>query len=114
MSFNHLRLGDLTAGIQEQSRKREEALHAFETTQREKDHSSDIEKTKLQGKIQEIAEEVSKKILMKEIKLREELQARYAQLEAVSLKSCYQNSGINMIAYMVMSCILCKHSRSCM
>ena len=80
-------MGDLTAGIQEQNRKREEALHGIETTQRDREHISEIEKTKLQGKIGEIAEEVSKNILVKEIKLREELQQRYAELEAVNIHS---------------------------
>jgi hypothetical protein len=68
----------------EQNRKREEAIHALETVQREREHAAEKERIKIQGKIAETAEEVSRKILQKEARLREEAQQRYAQLEQVS------------------------------
>ena len=77
------RTSDLTAAIAEQNRRREEALHALEVVAREKEHAAESERIKLQGKIAEVAEEVSKKILQKEMKLREENYSKFAQLEQV-------------------------------
>ena len=72
------------ASVSEQARKREESLHSLDVIQREREHAVETERIKLQSKIAEIAEEVSKKMLQKEMKLREESQARYAQVEQVS------------------------------
>ena len=79
------RVSDLQAAVTEQARKREEAMHALDTLQRERDHGAETERIKLQSKIAEIAEEVSKKILQKEIKLRQESQDKFAALESVSV-----------------------------
>ena len=78
------RLTDVSAGVAEQNRRREEALHALEVMQREKEHAAETERIRLQSKIAEIAEEVSKKILQKEMGLREESTRKYAELEQVS------------------------------
>ena len=78
-------MSDLQAAVTEQNRKREEALHALDVIQREREHAAEHERIKLQGKIAEIAEEVSKKILQKEIKLRQESQDKFAALETVSV-----------------------------
>ena len=77
------RMSDLTAALAEQTRRREEAMHALSLIQREKDHAAEAERIKLQSKIAETAEEVSKKILQKEIKLREESQQKFALVEQV-------------------------------
>ncbi|XP_033108445.1 golgin subfamily A member 6-like protein 22 isoform X2 [Anneissia japonica] len=76
-----LKMNDLQAQVHEQNRKREEAMHVFDVVQRERDHSADNERLKLQSKIAEIAEEVSKKILGKEIRLREEAQQKFGNIE---------------------------------
>lgn len=80
------RLADQGSAISEQTRKRDEAMHTLEILAREKEHNRETETAKIQGKIAEIAEEVSKKIMNKEIKLREEAQTKYAQIEKVSTK----------------------------
>ena len=76
-------MSDVASQLSEQNRRREEAMHSLESLMRNKDHSSETEKIKLQSKITETVEEVSKKILQKEIKLREEAQSRYQQMEQV-------------------------------
>ena len=58
-------------------------MHALDVMQREKEHAAETERLRLQSKIAEIAEEVSKKILQKEIKLREENQAKFSHVEQV-------------------------------
>lgn len=60
-------------------------MHALEVIQREKEHAAETERLRLQSKIAEIAEEVSKKILQKEIKLREENQSKFSQMEQVKI-----------------------------
>ena len=89
--FGH-RLADTNANIAEQTRRREEHMHALDVMQREKEHAAETERLRLQSKIAEIAEEVSKKILQKEIKLREEHQSKYSQIEqvcAISNSKCH-------------------------
>ncbi|CAL1541583.1 unnamed protein product [Lymnaea stagnalis] len=71
----------LQQNLAEQNRKREEAMHAMDMIQRDREHWSENEKLKLQGKITETMEDVNKRLLNKEIKLREELQEKYKQLE---------------------------------
>jgi len=50
---------------------------------REREHNSEKEKIQLQSKIAEIAEEVGKKILQRELKLREDTRQKFSQLEQV-------------------------------
>ncbi|XP_013381947.1 neurofilament heavy polypeptide isoform X2 [Lingula anatina] len=75
------KISELMSNIAEQNRKREEAMHALDSIQREREHAAETERIKLQGKIAETAEEVSKKILQKEIKLREESQEKFNMVE---------------------------------
>ena len=77
-------MNDLHNGLAEQTRKREEAMHALDVVQREREHAAENERIKLQSRIAEIAEEVSKKILHKEIKLREEATDKFSKIEKVS------------------------------
>ena len=81
--FVVVRLGDVQSSLNEQTRKREEAMHALEVLAREKEHAAEIERAKMQQKIAETAENVTKKILSKEMALREETQKKYQQLEEV-------------------------------
>ncbi|XP_071796784.1 uncharacterized protein [Asterias amurensis] len=76
-----LKLNDVQAQVHEQSRKRDETVHTIDVVQREREHAADNERLKMQGKIAEIAEEVSRKILSKEIRLREEAQQKFGNIE---------------------------------
>ena len=73
-------------GLGEQNRKREEALHAIEMVHREREHAAETEKLKLHGKLTENMEEMNKRLLTKELKLKEEMQDKYQQLEKVRHK----------------------------
>ncbi|KAK2166877.1 hypothetical protein LSH36_34g07043, partial [Paralvinella palmiformis] len=75
------RLSDLQSNIREQSRKSDEAINAMDAMNREREHNSEKEKIQLQSKIAEIAEEVGKKILQRELKLREDTRQKFSQLE---------------------------------
>ncbi|XP_070579811.1 coiled-coil domain-containing protein 154-like isoform X5 [Ptychodera flava] len=77
----YIKMNDMQSQIHEQGRKRDESMHALDVIQREREHAADNERLKMQGKIAEIAEEVSKKILHKEIRLREEAQQKFANIE---------------------------------
>lgn len=81
------RINEIQSQVHEQSRKRDESMHALDVIQREREHAADNERLKMQGKIAEIAEEVSRKILSKEIRLREEAQQKFANIEKVSSRS---------------------------
>ncbi|XP_071507783.1 coiled-coil domain-containing protein 154-like [Diadema antillarum] len=76
-----IKTNDLQAQIHEVGRKRDESMHALDVVQREREHAADNERLKMHGKIAEIAEEVSKKILSKEIRLREEAQQKFSNIE---------------------------------
>ncbi|XP_038063722.1 golgin subfamily A member 6-like protein 22 isoform X5 [Patiria miniata] len=76
-----LKLNDIQSQVHEQSRKRDETIHTIDVVQREREHAADNERLKMQGKIAEIAEEVSRKILSKEIRLREEAQQKFGNIE---------------------------------
>ncbi|XP_074648351.1 coiled-coil domain-containing protein 154-like isoform X2 [Tubulanus polymorphus] len=75
------RLNDLQVSISEQNRRREEAIHALDTMAREKEHAAEAERLRLHNRIAELVEECSRKILSKEIKLREETQEKYLEVE---------------------------------
>ncbi|XP_064623698.1 coiled-coil domain-containing protein 154-like isoform X3 [Lineus longissimus] len=76
-----IRVNDLQASLLEQSRKRDEAIHALDTMHREKEHAAETERLKLQNRVAEMVEDVSKRILQKDIKLREETQDKFLQIE---------------------------------
>eukprot|EP00057_Strongylocentrotus_purpuratus_P018983 XP_011673457.1 PREDICTED: glutamic acid-rich protein isoform X6 [Strongylocentrotus purpuratus] len=76
-----IKMNDMQAQLHEVSRKRDESMHALDVVQREREHAADNERLKMHGKIAEIAEEVSKKILSKEIRLREEAQQKFGNIE---------------------------------
>jgi hypothetical protein len=77
------RVNDLQASLLEQARKRDEAIHALDTMHREKEHAAETERLKLQNRVAEMVEDVSKRILQKDIKLREETQDKFLQIEKV-------------------------------
>nr|KAG5702448.1 hypothetical protein BaRGS_027535 [Batillaria attramentaria] len=77
------RVNELNMALGEQNRKREEAMHAMDMIHREREHAAETEKLKLQSKLTENMEEMNKRLLTKEIKLREEIQEKHLQLEKV-------------------------------
>ena len=77
------RVTDLQASLSEQTRQQDAAVHALDVIRREKEHAADTERIKLQGRIAEVAEEVIKKVLNREIKLREETDHKFSQIEQV-------------------------------
>ncbi|XP_064594874.1 coiled-coil domain-containing protein 154-like isoform X2 [Liolophura sinensis] len=77
------RLNDVSSTVAQQNTKRDEFLHSRDLMQREKEHEANTERLKLQNKMAEMVEEVSRKILAKEMKLREEAQEKYLQLEKI-------------------------------
>lgn len=68
----------------EQNRKREEAMHAMDMINREREHAMETDKMKLLSKMTENTDEISKRLLTKEIRLREEMQEKSMHLEKVS------------------------------
>ena len=58
-------------------------MHALDMIAREREHVAESERLKLQAQLAEMVEDVNKKILTKEIKLREEIQDKSLQLEKV-------------------------------
>ena len=84
LSYPQYRINDIQSQVHEQNRKRDETTHALDVVQREREHAADNERLKMQGKIAEIAEEVSRKILTKEIRLREEAQQKFGNIEKVT------------------------------
>lgn len=100
-------MNDLHNGLAEQTRKREEAMHALDVVQREREHAAENERIKLQSKIAEIAEEVSKKILHKEIKLREEATDKFSKIEKVGLSSSWKKRRGTILKT---PCVFCHES----
>ncbi|XP_046569599.1 coiled-coil domain-containing protein 154-like [Haliotis rubra] len=81
-----LRTNELKQLIAEQNRKREESMHALDMIAREKEHQAESERMKQQAKIGESFEDINKRVLNKEIKLREEVQDKHVQLEKLLQK----------------------------
>ncbi|KAK7112233.1 hypothetical protein V1264_011715 [Littorina saxatilis] len=77
------KVNELHMALGEQNRKREEAMHALDMISREREHAADQEKIRLANKLTENLEEINKRLINKEIKLREEIQDKYQQLEKV-------------------------------
>lgn len=77
------RVNELNMALSEQNRKREEAMHAMDMIHREREHAAETEKLKLHSKLTETMDEMNKRLLTKEIKLREEIQEKHLQLEKV-------------------------------
>lgn len=65
------------------SNQQEESMRQYATEQMQKEHVMEKENIRLQAKIAETAEQLSNKSLQRELKFREELQTRHAQLEQV-------------------------------
>ena len=77
------KIQDMATAIVEQNRRREESLRVLENSQSEKDRAYDSDRQRLQVRVHEIAEEVTKKMLNNEMRVREELQNRFVSIEKV-------------------------------
>jgi len=81
------RVNELTIQLSEQVRKREENMHNVDMVLREKDHTAQAEKLQMTAKVTDTVEDINKRLLSKEMKIREDIQGKYLQLEKVSLVS---------------------------
>ncbi|XP_070579805.1 putative leucine-rich repeat-containing protein DDB_G0290503 [Ptychodera flava] len=75
------KMAELQSHVLEQDRKQDETVHAFNMMLKERDHTAEKERLKLQGRVAEIAEEVNKKMVQQEISLREETQKKFEYIE---------------------------------
>ncbi|XP_077980294.1 uncharacterized protein LOC144435582 [Glandiceps talaboti] len=78
-----MKMNELQSQIHDQGRKREEAIHALDAKQRDREHAANNERLKLQGKLAETAEELNKNITNKEIRIREEMQQKFGSIEQI-------------------------------
>lgn len=70
--------------VQESNHQREQELYAQSMNSKEKEDLIENERTIIASKLAELSEEQSKKMLQKEIRLREDAQAKFVLLEKVS------------------------------
>ncbi|KAJ8318613.1 hypothetical protein KUTeg_003704 [Tegillarca granosa] len=75
------RINELQTQLSDLNRKREENAHSLDMMIREKDHATQTDRLQLMSKVADSVEDVNKKLLTKEIKIREEMQDRYLALE---------------------------------
>ena len=77
------RINELYTSLSEQTRKREEGLHTVDMVLREKDHAAQADRLQMTAKVTDTVEDINKKLLAKEMKIREEIQQKFLQLEKV-------------------------------
>ncbi|XP_029212972.2 coiled-coil domain-containing protein 154-like isoform X5 [Acropora millepora] len=78
---NQLNLEQLKAVVQENNLKREEEVYASAMSSKEKESLLENERNMISTKLAEINEDQNKKMLQKEIRLREDAQAKFVLLE---------------------------------
>ena len=71
--------------VGEQNRRREEAIMAVEAAHRERERLAEFDQSKLEAKIMDVSEEMNRKLLQRELKIRDENDAKYSQIEKVPL-----------------------------
>ena len=69
--------------MQESNNKREEEMYASAMNSKERENLLENERTMIASKLAELSEEQSKKMLQKEIRLREDAQSKFVLLEKV-------------------------------
>lgn len=82
-AFVCVSLEQLRATVQETNHKREEEMYANAMNSKEKENLLENERNLIASKLAELSEEQSKKMLQKEIRLREDAQAKFVLLEKV-------------------------------
>ena len=106
-------LEQLKAMVQESNHQREQELYAHSMNSKEKEDLIENERTMIASKLAEFSEEHSKKMLQKEIRLREDAQAKFVVLEKVSntlfgLKCLWDENG-----YFSLKCLKEKVKTTC-
>ena len=86
--YFYFSLEQLKAMVQESNHQREQELYAQSMNSKEKEDLLENERTMIASKLAELSEEQSKKMLQKEIRLREDAQAKFVLLEKVSNSIC--------------------------
>ncbi|CAK8678043.1 unnamed protein product [Clavelina lepadiformis] len=76
-----LKLSDLQSNMSDISHRRQEELQSLEESRKEHHHLEENERMKLQKKIQIVVEEMSEKLLQKEVRLREEALKKFIDVE---------------------------------
>ena len=96
------RLSELQSNQAEQARRRDELIHQLEVAQRERDHTAETERIRLQSKLADMSEELHQKLLQKEMKLREDSQKKLADLEKVCvlMKKIFQILSLSRMVQM--------------
>ena len=82
-AFFVVSLEQLKAVVQENNLKREEEVYASAMSSKEKESLLENERNMISTKLAEINEDQNKKMLQKEIRLREDAQAKFVLLEKV-------------------------------
>ena len=78
-----IRFGELQTGLAEDGRRRDEMLHSLELSQKERSHAVDAELGRLNQRIADMVEEASRRVAQCEMKLKEEIVAKFTHLEKV-------------------------------
>ena len=79
----------LRAVVQESHHQREQELYAQSMNSKEKEDLLENERSMIASKLAELSDEQSKKMLQKEIRLREDAQSKFTLLEKVSSVRVY-------------------------
>ena len=75
----------MNSSVTEQARKRDEVMYTLEQQNREKNHMSETEKFRLQSQINEVTDEVQRKISQREMKIKDDVQKNISNVENVIL-----------------------------
>ncbi|XP_060080757.1 paramyosin-like [Ylistrum balloti] len=77
------KINELQQSQAEANRKREETVHSMDMVLREREHATQADRLALTTKVADTVEDLNKKLMEKDIKIRGEVQDRYLQLERV-------------------------------
>ncbi|XP_033753404.1 putative leucine-rich repeat-containing protein DDB_G0290503 isoform X3 [Pecten maximus] len=77
------KVNELQQSLSEANRKREETVHSMDMVLREREHATQADRLTLTTKVADTVEDLNKKLMEKDIKIRGEVQDRYLQLERV-------------------------------
>ncbi|XP_021358873.1 paramyosin-like isoform X2 [Mizuhopecten yessoensis] len=77
------KINELQQSLAEANRKRDETVHSMDMVLREREHATQADRLSLTTKVADTVEDLNKKLMEKDIKIRGEVQDRYLQLERV-------------------------------
>ena len=78
-----IRLNEVNMAMTDEKRKRQDTAHTMEIMNRDWEHAAETEKLRTQTKLTEGIEEINKRLLGKEISLREEIRCTTQSIEKV-------------------------------